>query len=180
MKTGKFKVIKKLKILDLSKAGYETLHIFHPNFEEEAARKKFLRKFQSLISKPIHPADEPLEYIPTQAISEYVYNTLNLDGILYGSTQLQAVPPYDDYDNYIFFPPSNVKELKNYNIVLFSRAALVEGADCEDEIKNRQLPSLTIDSKNVRIFRIDIVNYVTKKMKLKIKKKPVIKNKYKT
>ena len=173
---GKFEVIRKLKLIDLSKVGYETLHIFHPNYEEEAQRKKFLRKFQSLISRPINPADEPLEYIPTQAISEYVYNTLKLDGILYGSTQLQAVPPYDDYDDYLFFTPSNVEELKDYNIVLFGGAALIEGVDYKDKIENRQSPSLTIDSKNVRIFRIEKVDYATKKMKIKIKKKIKYKN----
>lgn len=164
---GKFKVIKKLKLLDLSKTGYEPLHIFHPNYKIKAAHNKFLRKFHSLISRPIHPADEPLEYIPTQAVSEYVYNSLELDGILYGSTQLKAVPPYDNYDDYIFFPPENVKELKEYNIVLFGGAALVEGVNYKDGINYRQSPSLTIDYKDVKFFKINKVNYESKEMKIK-------------
>jgi len=95
-----------------------------------------------------------------------VNSTLNLDGILYSSAQLET-------ESFLFLTSSNPERLKNYNIVLFGTAALVEGVINKDRVENRQLPSLNIDSEKVSIFKIKEVDYNRKRIKLKsiIKKK---------
>ncbi len=52
-------------------------------------RLAFLQKFSDEISKPIHPNNEALEYVPTQALVEYLANHYkpNIDAIIYASTQ---------------------------------------------------------------------------------------------
>lgn len=51
----------------------------------------FLVDFHSEISKPVNPADEELDYIPTQVFSEYLryiqkVDGRNYDGIVYKSS----------------------------------------------------------------------------------------------
>ncbi|OAI13173.1 hypothetical protein A1507_17540 [Methylomonas koyamae] len=52
-------------------------------------RLAFLQKFSDEISKPILPNNEELEYMPTQALVEYLANHYepNIDAIIYASTQ---------------------------------------------------------------------------------------------
>jgi len=111
---GEFKVQKSLKILDLTKIGILfTGSIFADDYESRADRRRFLEGFHALIAKPIQPHEEQLEYIPTQAVAEYVSNVLGFDGILYGSAQLGAVPEDDDEPSlFVYMHEISDEELK--------------------------------------------------------------------
>jgi hypothetical protein len=81
---GCFKPIRNLKLLDLSQIANILINrsIFQPDYEDSISLSRFLEEFHVLIAKPVQPTDEPLEYIPTQAVAEYVSNMLKFDGIL--------------------------------------------------------------------------------------------------
>ena len=128
---GRFPVIRRLKILDLSRIDHGlTGSIFHPDYERNASRLRFLEGFHHLIARPVQPDDEPLEYIPTQAVAEYVHNVLGFDGILYGSAQVGAItPPEPGERRVIEIGELTDDELKQYNVVLFGNAGAVKGVD---------------------------------------------------
>ena len=48
------------------------------------------RDLSYLFSKPVAVDDDPIEYIPTQYIAEYVKNTGYYDGIVYSSSMLRG------------------------------------------------------------------------------------------
>lgn len=89
--SAKFEIVKPLVLMDLSSFNglYEVLSLFDPDFETKSSQLKFLRRFEDEVSKPILPGDEILEYIPTQALVEYLANYHNpkIDGLIYSSTQ---------------------------------------------------------------------------------------------
>lgn len=88
---ARFEVLRPLRLLDflkLTKAG-EPLPHFHPNYLAKRDRDAFLKAFASDIAIPVHPQDENLGYLPTQAVAEYLAQRkdLMLDGLLFASTQ---------------------------------------------------------------------------------------------
>lgn len=123
---GQFDITENIRVLDLSQIGIGFAgSIFDPEYESTAARYRFLEGFHSLIAKPIQPHEEQLEYIPTQAVAEYVSNVLGFNGILYGSAQLGAVPENDSEPNFWTHELSD-EDLREHNIVLFGDAATVD------------------------------------------------------
>jgi hypothetical protein len=113
---GKFKVLKKLKVIDLDllpklvvKGSY-----FNPDSAEQWGKAEFLRQIVKELTKPIMPGDEPLEYLPTQAIAEYFAEKIKpkLDGIIFQSSQVSS---------------------EGKNIVLFNHASLVKPYDISDK-----------------------------------------------
>lgn len=158
---GEFKLQKSLKVLDLTKIGVGFAgSIFASGYESKASRRRFLEGFHSLIAKPIQPHEEQLEYIPTQAVAEYVSNVLGFDGILYGSAQLGAVPE-DDHEPSLFVNMHELseEELKKHNIVLFGDAAIVEvsGEDISPEANSSV--SLQFQKDSLHSVNITMVNY---------------------
>jgi hypothetical protein len=104
-----FQIIRPLKILDLGALTsiMATGSIFDP---EELARRErltFLRTLADLITLPIMPGEEELEYIPTQAIADFLAENASpiIDGIQFSSVQSGG---------------------KGMNIVLFHRSSAVE------------------------------------------------------
>lgn len=88
---GKFEIVDPLKILDLSafeKANILTSY-FDPDYDRKISRIEFLRKFQDEISKPVLPNDENIDYLPTQALAEFIFYHLDneIDGIQFKSSQ---------------------------------------------------------------------------------------------
>jgi hypothetical protein len=117
---GSFKPLKPLRLLDLTRMGEGfTGSIFNPEYEDRATRLSFLQGFHSKISRPIQPHEESLEYIPTQAVAEYVANVLQIDGIMYASSQ---VGTYEDLDGSLstFSDDPSV-----CNVVLFGQSGKV-------------------------------------------------------
>lgn len=89
--SGKFEITKSLTVMDLPSLCrvYKELSLFDPNFESKASQFKFLRRFEDEVSRPILPGEELLEYIPTQALAEYLanYHEPKIDGLIYSSAQ---------------------------------------------------------------------------------------------
>jgi hypothetical protein len=123
-----FKVLRRLRLFDLSRIDVAfTGSIFAADYEDRADRVAFLQSFHSLIARPIHPNQEPLDYIPTQGVAEYVSNVLGLDGILYGSAQVGAVPEPEYGYPYVNIEEMSDDELAQQNVVLLGSAGSVAG-----------------------------------------------------
>lgn len=78
-----------IKVLDLSVFSKQIgqLDLFDKSVYEPLKRWRFLQSFHTQISRPVQPEDEPLEYVATQAVAEYLRNVLKFDGIIYSSPQ---------------------------------------------------------------------------------------------
>jgi len=89
--SAKFEIIKPLTVLDLTvlKKIYSKLSMFDPFYFNKKSRLEFLRNFESMINIPVLPGDEPLDYIPSQALVEYLSNHFSprIDAIIYSSIQ---------------------------------------------------------------------------------------------
>lgn len=88
---GRFEIIRPLRILDfdaLREVNIEGSY-FDPSYHERWKRASFLRRLVQEISRPVMPCDEEFEYLPTQAVSEYLAERIEprLDGIVFHSSQ---------------------------------------------------------------------------------------------
>lgn len=91
---AKFVPILPLRLLELEKLKdiyCDTSH-FSSNYMEEKARFAFLAPLVDEICRPIMPWDSELEYLPTQAVAEFLAAAQKpkIDGIIYRSSQTQA------------------------------------------------------------------------------------------
>lgn len=116
---AQFRPVRPLQILDISaldKITPYTKSLFDPVAAEKLAIASFLRKLSQKLTTPVSGQRTDHEYLITQAVSEYlsVSETYALDGIRFRSTQQSQ-----ETDN----------EIKDYNIVLFSKSATVFNAD---------------------------------------------------
>lgn len=104
---GRFDIIRPLRLLDVDAlASVRTVkECLDPGHLAECQRVEFFKRLSKRITRPVMPDDEPLEYLITQVIAEYLAVHHGLDGMLYSSVQANE-------------PRSN--------IVLFSRATAVE------------------------------------------------------
>ena len=80
-----------LRMLDftrLENSYGKGLNYFQPDFNEEVARRTFLRRLQNLISQPVVPSREAY-YVITQTMAEYLAHVHqpSFDGILFKSVQ---------------------------------------------------------------------------------------------
>jgi hypothetical protein len=123
-----FEVIQPLRLLDLTALDLvadEKGSIFDTDYIQRLKRAEFLRGLSERISKPAMPDNQPRDYLPTQAIADYLATATNppLDGIIYPSVQAGHSHPI--FGN---------REGKR-NVVLFHKVARVqaleipEGAD---------------------------------------------------
>lgn len=103
---AKFDVVRSLRLLDLSVLSSITVNgsIFDNYYAALLSRISFLRKLSQRMTRPVMPDDENFEYLPTQAIADFLASEMDLDGIMFPSAQ------------------SN----EGLNIVLFNHAAKVE------------------------------------------------------
>ena len=162
-----------LRLLDLTQLGTGfTGSIFNPGYEEKLARLRFLEGFHTLIAKPVQPHDEPIDYIPTQAVAEYVANVLNFDGMLFASAQLGSVPEPEP-TSYAILHELSEEELLLHNVVLLGEAARVnlgnepKAAPTEDDFfkeewtppEPREPPALSYCADSAYTVRITAVNY---------------------
>ena len=106
---ARFEIVRKLRLLDFDTLArvHEKGSYFDQEYAERKGRAAFLNSLVDDISKPVMPADEYFEYLPTQVVAEYLAHRAepNLDGIIYRSSQ------------------AGLTEL---NVVLFNHASLVE------------------------------------------------------
>lgn len=88
---GRFDIIKPLRLLDVEafRSIFVKGSIFDPAYVERLKKAAFLSHLSKQIAQPIMPDEEPVEYLITQAIADYLA-TLRvpvLDGIIYRSVQ---------------------------------------------------------------------------------------------
>jgi hypothetical protein len=116
---GEFHIPSPLRLLDLSRIREQfTGSLFAPNYVDRAARCRFLEGFHARIARPVLPHEEQIEYLPTQAVAEYVHAILGFDGILYASVQLGEVEKPEP-SHYVTVVDLTDKELAQHNVVLF-------------------------------------------------------------
>jgi hypothetical protein len=108
---GTFDIIRPLRLLNLAalRAVYVKGSIFDEGFAARLAKAAFLRSLTDRISRPVMPNDESLDYLPTQAVADFLGTraATRLDGILFPSVQSAT----------------------GLNVVLFHKAAGVEELD---------------------------------------------------
>jgi hypothetical protein len=84
--------------------------IFDPTFIHRLEHAMFLKYLSRMMAVPVMPDNEIFEYLPTQAIADYLSTENNppLDGIIFPSVQIT-----DDALNVVLFhKASDVEELK--------------------------------------------------------------------
>jgi hypothetical protein len=111
---GTFDIIRPLRLLNLAvlRAVYVKGSIFDAGFAARLAKAAFLRSLTDRISRPVMPNDESLDYLPTQAVADFLGTraATRLDGILFPSVQSAT----------------------GLNVVLFHKAAGVEELDISE------------------------------------------------
>lgn len=89
-----FRIIRELKMLDLRSFGNIRIRgsIFDPTFARKLAKVAFLDELSQQLTRPIMPDDELFEYLPTQAISDFLATepSFNFDGIIFPSAQVEG------------------------------------------------------------------------------------------
>lgn len=142
---GEFRSTRRLRLLDLTmldEHGF-TGSMFRSNFYDRVTKRRFLRSFHNLISRPVQPHEELLEYLPTQAVAEYIANVLELDGIIYESAQTGSLGDNDGDED-------ESADRPRQNFAFFNRSALVQGSQ-RHRIRSRRVtaPLLEWDEANV-------------------------------
>ena len=88
---GRFDLLRPVRLLDLDALSnvYARGSYFDPDYSEREGRAEFFRHLVSDISRPVMPQDEALEYLPTQAVAEFLAHKVDprLDGIIFHSSQ---------------------------------------------------------------------------------------------
>ena len=86
---AQFKITRSLHLLDLSALQMINTQgsIFDPESIKLQERGNFLSILSQLLSRAVMPHEEAIEYLPTQAVAEYLASHVHLDGILYPSIQ---------------------------------------------------------------------------------------------
>ncbi|RYE88815.1 MAG: RES domain-containing protein, partial [Hyphomicrobiales bacterium] len=115
---GRFEVIRPLRLLDLTALQdiMETGSLFDPGYGRRLERAMFLKYLSERMTEPVMPDDEAFEYLPTQAIADFLATRTEpvIDGILFPSVQ---------------------GEVGDQNVVLFHKAARVETIDLPKGMK---------------------------------------------
>ena len=88
---GRFEIIRHIRLLDIQALRQLNVEgsIFDRAYLERRQKAKFLGWLSRRITQPVLPNDEPFEYLPTQAIADFLATRtdLELDGIIYPSVQ---------------------------------------------------------------------------------------------
>jgi hypothetical protein len=115
----RFELLRKVRLLDVAalRSVYVEGSIFDPEFIERLRLAKFLERLSNRFATPVMPGDDPLDYLPTQVIADYLATrTVDppLDGILYPSVQADK---------------------ERANIVLFHKSSRVEAIKMPEDIE---------------------------------------------
>lgn len=109
---ARFEIVRPLRLLDLTALSNvaEGGSVFDPALASRLERAMFLRSLSQRITRPVMPDDEAFEYLPTQAIADFLATESEppLDGIVFPSVQAAG---------------------DVLNVVLFHKAARVAGID---------------------------------------------------
>jgi hypothetical protein len=132
--SAEFDIRRPLAVLDTTRfaAPPKELNLFAKDHVRRLAQWRFMQRFMTEIARPISPLDEHIDYVPTQAVAEYLHKLhtvrmgraqRRIDAILYRSAQRPA----------------------GVNIVLFGEAALVKRPDeSKRQRQHRSMPSFDL------------------------------------
>lgn len=86
-----FRPIRPLRVMDFTRFGnmHSRASLFADDYERHAAHVQFLQRLGHEISRPIVPREQELNYIPTQALAEYLawHHDPQIDAVVYASAQ---------------------------------------------------------------------------------------------
>jgi len=87
--SGKFEITRKLRAIDFTRPprAKERFSFFDENYFEKMGQFRFLSSFGKEISKPTQPQYQERDYLPTQALTEYLAEVHNIDAVFYSSSQ---------------------------------------------------------------------------------------------
>jgi hypothetical protein len=109
---ARFELIRPIRLLDLT--AFRDVasggSVFDPGLARRLERAMFLRSLGERMARPVMPDDEAFEYLPTQAVADFLAteSAAPVDGIIFDSVQAGG---------------------KALNVVLFQKAARVELLD---------------------------------------------------
>lgn len=114
---ARFVFLRSARFLDVRalRSVYVEGSIFDTEYLGRLELAKFLERLSDRFAMPVMPDDEPLDYLPTQAIAEYLSARIDppLDGILYPSVQGEETP-------------------KEVNLALFHKSSCVTPSNLPD------------------------------------------------
>lgn len=84
-----FRARRRLTLLNLAALADDSrvLSRFDDQYHRLTGRRLFLQAFRRIISLPVFPARERLDYLPTQAVSEYLVAETGVDGLVFPPAQ---------------------------------------------------------------------------------------------
>lgn len=117
-----FRVVRPLVVLDTTRFARpaRSHSIFSPNYTERLQQWSFMQRFMFEISQPVLPDDTTLDYIPTQAVAEFINNELDT---YIGKAKLNV-------DAIVF---SSAQRPNGRNIAIFGDASVVENTESAGE-----------------------------------------------
>jgi len=160
---AKFELLRPLRMLDLTALSYMHFDgsIFDDAYSRLVSKNMFLKGFGERLSRPVMPDEQDFEYLPTQAIADFLSSEsdLNLDGIIFSSAQsdlgLNAV---------LFHKASRIKLIKRSKETTVSASLLgwddFQGQSVEDYRVTETIP---FSEKEEPITAVDefIATYLT-------------------
>lgn len=157
---GVFVPARALKILDLRVFETQAMmgSVFEDDYDARAGLWNFMRDFHRLITQPIVAGTEESEYIPTQAVSEYIADVLGLDGIMYASTQSRKLREW--------WNDEDIPDASATNIVLLRFAATFVGQRREQahdvqSANGEGDPGLLYVGEQPEVYRVAGITYAT-------------------
>jgi len=103
---AQFSPLRALRLLNLSALQNVNIagSIFDPAYADALARMGFVRTLSNRLSRPVMPTDVDFDYLPTQAVADFLANhrDFNLDGVRFTSVQTGGAS-----DNIVLFHRSS-------------------------------------------------------------------------
>lgn len=134
---ARFQITEPICVLDMTRfaAQPKMPDLFAQHAQDRAAQWSFMRTFMGEIAQPISPGDEHLDYLPTQAVAEYLGRYYKfkfageertIDAIIFGSAQhpggknIVILGSAAVVGQTVEGPPTHIKE----DTIAFSRSRL--------------------------------------------------------
>ena len=132
---ARFQLARDVYVLDTTRftAPIKEASVFNKSYEQRVGQWEFMQEFMDEIAKPISPGDTHLDYIPTQAVAEYLVQKhkfkrqgkdVSIEGIIFNSAQRPG----------------------SKNIVLFGEAAQANLTKPEKELDNERNSRANFDA----------------------------------
>lgn len=182
-----FNITRSIKLLDLTALNKViTLgSYFDEDYKSKVEKANFLKHLSTKMTIPIMPDDTTFEYLPTQAIADFLSNQLELgiDGIIFPSAQTIG----ENVNVVLFNKASRVKEIlypkgtttessteqetdlgiePNFQVTVWipspkdDKSNSIESEICSNDYDKRMI-TLEVDAKSVKVHHITSVNFTT-------------------